>query len=184
MADKKDIEDENKYKSGPRRDSNYWETRKDDWLKLHFNETENTKNGRPKAFQDPAHFWEIAIGYFQKVDGAPWLKKDYKGKDAYEVDIPTQSPYLWAGFDDYCLEMGICAGAEHYRTASRNPEYREGTYKAFSGVVRAVDGIITQQKISGALVGAFNSNLVARIEGLADKTETDITVKETRIGFE
>lgn len=167
-----------------KKDSNYWDTRKDDWLKLFNNEEKNLKAGRPKAFQSPAHFWETAVSYFKATDGAPWLQTDFKGKDAVEVDIPTQSPYLWAGFDDYCLELGICSSAEHYRTASRNPDYREGTYKEFSGVVRAVDEIMKRQKISGALVGAFNSNLVARLEGLADKTETDVTIKETRIGFE
>jgi hypothetical protein len=191
MATKKKIEDQDEPKdgyvslpAGRKQIDGYWDSRINDWGKLFANQEKNVKNGRPKAFLDPSHFWKTAVEYFKSVDGAPWLRKDYKGKDAVEVDIPTQSPYLWAGFDDFCLEKGICSSAKDYRTASRNEDYREGMYRDFAEVVRAVDEIMKGQKISGAIVGAFNANIVARLEGLADKTESEVTVKETRIGFE
>jgi hypothetical protein len=170
--------------SGPKQGPGYWDTRLNDWEKLFKNQESNTKMGRPRAFQSPAHFWEVAVNYFKATDGAPWLKKDYKGKDALEVDIPTQSPYLWSGFDDFCLESSICSSAKDYRTAMRNPDYQGGTYADFSEVVHAVDEIMKRQKISGAIVGQFNANIVARLEGLAEKTENEVTVKETRVGFE
>jgi hypothetical protein len=170
--------------TGQKRPPGYWNSRLNDWEKLFKNQEENAKNGRPKAFSSPSHFWATAVKYFELTDGAPWLKKDYKGKDAIEVDIPTQSPYLWAGFDDFCLQSGICASAKDYRTASRNEDYRSGMYADFAEVVRAVDDIMKGQKISGAIVGTFNPNIVARLEGLADKTENEVTVKETRVGFE
>lgn len=162
----------------------YWDRRLKDWDVLFKNQENNVKNGRPKAFQSPAHFWKTAVAYFKATDGAPWIKEDYKGKDAAFVEIPTQSPYLWAGFDDFCLENGICSSAKDYRTAMRNPDYRDGMYSDFAEVVNVVDSIMSKQKISGAVVGAFNANIVARLEGLVDKSENEVTVKETRVGFE
>lgn len=170
--------------TGQKKPPGYWDSRLDDWEKLFKSQEERVKMGRPRAFKSPAHFWETAVKYFKLTDGAPWLKKDYKGKDAVEVDIPTQSPYLWSGFDDFCLQSSICASAKDYRTAMRNPEYLDGRYADFTEVVRAVNDIMTGQKLSGAIVGAFNSNIVARLEGLAEKTESEVTVKETRIGFD
>lgn len=158
--------------------SSYWDKRKKEGIKFLTKSKESRKVGRPLSFDSPEQLWEVACDYFKKCDGAPWLKKDFKGKESLEVEIPTSSPYLWEGLDDYCFELGICTSLKDYRTASRKPVEELGEkylrYAEFSEVIRAIDSIMTGQKISGALVGAFNSNLVARLEGLAEKTE-DVT---------
>jgi hypothetical protein len=155
---------------------NYWEERKQNGL---------AALGRPKSLESPAQLWALACEYFEQTDATPWERTDFKGKENERVSIPTDAPYLWSGFDDFLFSKGITKSLKDYRTASRNPDYREGAYKDFSEVVTRIDNVMTTQKVSGALVGAYNANLTARLEGLADKTETDVKiVDETKIGFE
>ena len=48
-------------------------------------------------------------------------------------------------------------------------EYRKR--REFSGVVRAIDESIKNQKFDGAAAGFFNANIIARDLGLKDKSE-------------
>lgn len=163
-----------------KRESNYWDLRKKNGIKFI---QEARERGRPKNFDSPEELWYLACEYFKRQDGAPWLRTDFRGKDADAVVIPTAAPYLWSGFEDFLYEKKGITTLKDYRTASRNPEYLDGRYKDFTEVVTRVDSIMVSQKISGALVGAYNSNLVARLEGLADKTEEVGNTKEKRPKF-
>lgn len=142
--------------------------------------------GTQKRIESPAQLWQYACEYFERQAGKPWLKKDYKGKDAIEVEIPTSAPFLWSGLDDYLFEKGVISSLKDYKTGARNHEYKEGAYAAYSEVIRVIGDIMTSQKLEGAMVGAYNPNLVARLEGLQDKTETtgEITVKQLKVGYE
>lgn len=142
--------------------------------------------GRPRAFEDPADLWAVACDYFKECDDNPWLKTDFKGKDNEEVQIPTQRPYLWQGLDAFCFEKGYCTSLKDYRTGARNPKYKDGRYANFAEVITRIEAIMSKNKLEGALVGAYNSNLTARLEELVDRTEnkTEVTLNETRIGFD
>jgi len=158
------------------KDTKYWDKRKTSGIR---------SIGRNMNLESPEQLWGLACDYFKDCDSTPWVKTDYKGKDAMEVQIPTTAPYLWSGFDSYLFSQGICTTLKDYRTASRKPKGEQGIYAPFSEVITHIDNIMVTQKVSGAMVGAYNSNLVARLEGLADKTETEVSViKETKIGFE
>lgn len=163
-------------------DPNYWRERAKTGAKA----LRESAAGRPRAIKDPQQLWELACEYFERCAGTPWLKRDYKGKDAIEVDIPTSTPFLWAGLDDYVFEKGIISNLKDYRTGSRNKDFKDGAYWEFSEVIRAIDDIMRRQKLEGAMVGAYNPNLVARLEGLADKTESkeEITIKQLKVGYE
>lgn len=161
-------------------DSQYWEKMKKAGAQF----LKETSAGRPKSFASPEELWGYACDYFKLCDETPWERKDFKGKDVMEVEIPTSAPYLWSGFEAYLFKNYGITTLKDYRTASRNEEHRDGAYKEFAEVIRAIDSIMTNQKLSGALVGAYSPNLVARLEGLAEKTENEVVIKETRVGFE
>lgn len=163
-----------------KKDSQYWDKRKKSGVKA----IKEAKVGRPRNLESPEQLWELACDYFKRCDETPWEKKDYKGKDAVEVEIPTSAPYLWSGFEDFLFEQGVCSSLKDYRTASRKPKDEQGIYAEFSEVITRIDQIMLTQKVSGAMVGAYNSNLVARLEGLVDKSEETVIVKETKVGFE
>ena len=168
-----------------KQDPAYWRERAKTGLEF----IEASKAGRPMNLESPAELWSLACQYFERLSGQPWSRKDYKGKDAVEVDIPTSAPFLWSGFEDFVFEKKGIITLKDYRTASRKDNVEEdpnyARYAPFSEIIRAIDSIISTQKISGALVGAYNSNLVARLEGLVDKSEETVVLKdETKIGFQ
>lgn len=154
-----------------RDDPDYWKKRAEEGSKVILMRSA----GAPPALRSPEQLWGLACEYFERCDSRPWTRKDWKGKDATEVDVPTSAPYLWSGFDDFLFERGVCVTLKDYRTAARkNPDEIEEKYlyhANFSEVIRAIDKIMTTQKVSGGLVNAYNSNLVARLEGLVDKKE-------------
>ena len=159
------------------KDPAYWKQRKKDGIKFI---KKAKKMGRPLNLDSPEQLWELACEYFERCDGAPWNRTDFKGKDADEVEIPTAAPYIWSGFEDFLFEKIGITTLKDYRTASRKTDEELGEnykrYRDYSEVITRVDAIMTGQKVSGALVGAYNSNLVARLEGLAEKTEEVGTV--------
>ncbi|QCW20347.1 DNA packaging protein [Flavobacterium phage FPSV-S1] len=135
--------------------------------------------GRKKAFESPEELLKHFVAYCQDVDDNPWIKIDFKGKDADKVEIPMQKPYTWKGFNNYLFFNGLITDLDDYK------QNKNGTYDEFSGIIKRIDEIIYDQKMTGATVGAFNSTIIARELGLADKKEVAATVlQETKIGFE
>lgn len=136
-------------------------------------------HGVPKAIDSPEQLFGFFIEYTEDVDANPWVKVDFRGKDADRVEIPTQKPYTWFGFENYLYGKGIIKSLDDYKS---NKEQR---YSDFADIITRIDRIIYDQKITGATVGAFNANIIARELGLADKKEVAATVvQETKIGFE
>lgn len=124
---------------------------------------ERTKHGRDKLFSTPDILWEECEAYFTKTDGRKWVKKDWVGKDAVEVKRETETPYTWQGLFVY-LDI-------HHSTWT---EYEKN--KDFTAICTRVRNIITAQKLEGAIVGAYNAQIVARDLGLKDQIEQSGTV--------
>jgi len=122
------------------------------WWKL------RSKHGRDKIFSTPEILWEEAVKYFEATDARKWIKKDWVGKDAMQVERENETPYTKSGL---FLFLGIDINTwDLYKD-------RED----FIHITSRIEQIIYTQKIEGAAVGAFNQNIVARELGLAEKTE-------------
>lgn len=121
---------------------------------------QRSKHGRDKLFESPELLWEAAVEYFELTNGRKWVKKDWVGKDAVEVDRETETPYTLAGM---CL----------YFDCSREwwNSFKRADHKDFSQVITRIENIMHQQKFEGAAVGAFNANIIARDLGLTDKSD-------------
>lgn len=136
------------------------------WLKC-------AKNGRDKIFATPQDLWNAACEYFAECDASPWVKKDWVGKDAFEVERETQRPYTQKGL---CLFLGVDESTlDNYA--------KEESYKAFFPIVARIKSVIYTCKFEGALVGAFNANLVARELGLSDKQEIRHDVYDVKLNL-
>lgn len=142
----------------------YWENRK--------------KHGRPKALKTPKDLWEYACDYFQRCDDNPWIKVDYKGKDVERVEIPTSVPYTWEGLENYLFEREVLVKLDDYKSN------KEGRYEDFTDIIRTIGRIIYDRKMTGAIVGVYNSNIIARELGLTDKKETTVKGAQLGVAFE
>lgn len=123
------------------------------WLK-------RTTHGTDKKFTVD-ELWMAACEYFEECDNNPWTKKTWVGKASKEEEIPIQRPYTIKGL---CLFLDID------EDTFSNYENKTG-YEDYFGIARRIRMIIYTCKFEGAIVGAFNSNIIARDLGLADKRE-------------
>lgn len=134
-------------------------------------------HGREKAFESPKALYDACMEYFEVTSQRVWNKTEYKGADIIKVEIPTSAPFTQTGL---CIFLDIDMDTwNNYR--------KNEAYKDFFGVIKKVDEIIYTQKFEGAVVGAYNANIIARDLGLADNTrlsgdaENPIAVTQTTI---
>jgi len=130
-----------------------------------------TKHGRDKLFASGALLREEASKYFDWCDRHPWIRAElvkYKG-DYSEADLPLGRPYTMDGLTVY---LGVSGG--YFRAAKSNiidkRERGRGTAEDEDvlDAVQWIEGVVRAQQVEGAAVGVFNTNLVARINGIAD----------------
>ena len=128
-----------------------------------------SKHGRDKLFATPKLLWDAACEYFEATDQRKWVKKDWVGKDAFEVERETETPYTLTGLYLF-LDVNHAYFSDFKKTCSLD----------FSDIITRIEQIIYTQKFEGAAVGAFNANIIARDLGLANKediTQTNIQVE-------
>ncbi len=125
-----------------------------------------SKHGRDKLFATPDLLWEAACEYFAYCDRTPWkaIKNKTKGEIKEKEESPTQRPYSLTGLMAY-LDV----------SKSFWNDFKKGSHEDFSVVITRIENVIRTQQLEGAIVGAFNANIVSRINGLADKQEIDHT---------
>lgn len=129
---------------------------------------QRSKHGRNKLFATPELLWQAACEYFEHCDKNPWkrTKKKRTVKGIETEESPAQRPYTLAGFMIY---IGVNRG---YWS-----DFKKLVNEDFSEVMTRIEQIIETQQLEGAMVGAFNPNIVARLIGLIDKQELSGEVK-------
>lgn len=122
-----------------------------------------SKHGRDKLFATPDLLWEAACEYFEWCDSNPWMYTKTKTRENNNEteETPTQRPYTLSGLCLYC----DCSQSFWRKFKSENHE-------DFFSVIMRIEEVIETQQFEGAMVGAFNANIIARKLGLSDKQET------------
>lgn len=135
-----------------------------------------SKHGRDKLFETPELLWQAACEYFAHIDNHPWYKNEQvktptlkkvdkeTGEKEYTsiVNIPTARPYTLSGF---------CLYVQASESWWRNFRNKETLSPDFLTVITRIESIIETQQFEGATVGAFNANIIARKQGLTEKSE-------------
>ena len=134
--------------------------------------------GRPPKFKTPEELEAKAEEYFKWCDANPI--RIYKRKDAganqtaksgsgvksQEGEAFANRPYT---LDGLCLHLGISDwSAFKVSECYQTPE--------FLGVIRALEMRVRDQQVSGAMVGVYNSNLTARLNGIADTQNVNANI--------
>lgn len=150
----------------------------------------HAKIGNPE-YKRPKELWDDAIAYFEWCDKNPVdgyvnitrYKKEKKGNEneAKKQDHKMQvtRPYTLFGF---CAFSGITSWAR-FKAKYTDPEkYLHAS--DFDDVIRTIENVIASQQVDGAMAGMFKENLVARLNGIADKTQQEVEGSvETRHNF-
>ena len=125
----------------------------------------------------PQQWSDIIEEYFNYCDNNPLFKNEAlkSGDRAGEIiRIPAARPYL--------IE-GLCNYAKIHPQTFYNYLEKEGYEDYFEITARARNRIF-QQNIENGYIGAYDSNLVSRKLGLADKKELRAELKEQKINLE
>lgn len=124
-----------------------------------------SSHGRNPTFASPDALWEACCEYFEWVDANPlYEEKVFNGKDGIARANVTKMRAMTIG--------GLCIFLDIAR--STWDEYRR--HDDFSGIASRVDEVIRAQKFEGASADLLNPNIIARDLGLADKSETHVTL--------
>lgn len=122
---------------------------------------------KPKGYETPNDVWNAFLKYRDHIKSNPRLRQDYVGKDGDEVNRKIQRPLTIVGFKAWCYEN--ISDIHHYFDNTDN------RYNAYREIITRIKDIIQAEQIDGALTGDYNSNLTARLNGLADKQQIDAT---------
>jgi hypothetical protein len=121
--------------------------------------------GRPRRFKTPGALWRAFEEYKEWAADHPWNKKEaIKSGDLAGtlVDIPTSRPLTEWEFAVFCR-------------MSRTGLIEYCNRDDFSDIYKRIKDEMSAQRISGGMSGAYNANLVARIDGITEKSEIDQT---------
>jgi hypothetical protein len=123
------------------------------------------KHGRNKLFESPELLLQSAHEYFDWCDKHTWYKQEAvkSGSECGRIiDIPIKRPYSISGLCVY-LECG-----QNYFY-----QFKKNCSAEFLEAIERIENIIETQQFEGAVIGSFNSSIIARKLGLRE--QTDIT---------
>ena len=119
--------------------------------------------GQPAIFKSSGELWDKAVGYFEWCGTNVMLEEKvgfFQG-DPTSAFVAHKRPMTQNGL---CVFLGI--SEQTYRNYREKDEFFE--------VCSTIDSIMFEQKFSGASVGLFNANIIARDLGLSDKQEVKV----------
>lgn len=123
-----------------------------------------SRHGRKALFETPELLWQAACEYFEWCNNNPieTVVRTTSSTGSSDVVKTHERPFTKQGLFFYiqCSEDWL-----------RN--FRKNCSVDFLRVIEAIEQTIVNQQVEHAMVGVFNSNLVARLNGI--KEQTDLT---------
>ena len=129
--------------------------------------TLRAKHGRDAIFTDPNTLLEACYEYLEITSLRKWNKQEaIKSGDlaGTTMNLQTETPFTLTGL---CIFLGV--NTQYFTDFKESETYKKNI--DFSLVITHVIEIIETQQLEGAIVGAFNPNIIARKLGLTDKTD-------------
>lgn len=123
-----------------------------------------SKHGRDRIIQDPETLAKASDEYFQWCIDNPIEVKDFKSTKHGIEEVYYSHPRVFTKEG-----LALFCDVAQWRVIAQLTDVSED----FKQVVTRIEGIISNQKYTYAVIGVFNSNIVARDLGLAD--HKDIT---------
>jgi hypothetical protein len=133
------------------------------------------KVGRPRIFKDPEELWQVFEEYVEHNKKNPRIKYELSGRTGEVVPIPLQPPLTLEAFNLFIFYKGLGDGARQYF------ENTGKAYDEFLGVTTRIRECVKSEQVQGGMLGLYNPNLTARLNGLTDKQEIDQKVTSNQL---
>lgn len=125
-----------------------------------------------KYIESPEKLIELFADYCKYTKDNPIKKQDFVGKDADEVQRKLEKPLSWVGFECYLYDQGIIGDLSSYE------QNRDESYTNYLPIITRIKKYINHDQFTGATVGIYQQNIIARSLGLVEKTNSELTGKD------
>ena len=132
-----------------------------------------TKKGHTKYIETPDKLWELFCEFMQWVENNPYIKQDWVGKNAKQVERIQQRPITFVGFEKWLALNNVVSDLSSYERNDGN------SYEDYLPILTRIRKICNGDIVEGSAANVFNASIAARVAGLVDKREVE--QKEPRI---
>lgn len=122
--------------------------------------------GKNKYIETPDKLWQLFEGYKKEVKANPIIVKDWVGKDATDVYREKEKPLTDKGFYNYCRRNIGCV-RQYF-------DNQDKLYDEYIAICSHIKEEIDQDQIEGGMAGIYNASITQRLNGLVDKSQTEI----------
>jgi len=126
--------------------------------------------GKRKYIETPEKLWEYFQEYKKETKSKPFLIKDWVGKDAFNVQREKERPLTIEGLECWLFEKDIIGDLSHYFANTDNK------YSDYLTICHAIKKAVRQDQIEGGMAGMYNPSITQRLNGLVEKTQTDVNI--------
>lgn len=131
-----------------------------------------TSKGQGKYIETPERMWELFQDYVQEVKSNPRRKIVFVGKDGIEKEEKLERPLTFEGFELHVADLRVAMNLQQYF------ENRDGRYGEYISICTRILKAIRRDQIEGGMVGQYNASITQRLNGLADKTQTEVKIEQ------
>jgi hypothetical protein len=121
-----------------------------------------------KDIKTAEELWSYFEAYRKEVKSNPRITYEFVGKDGVEVKKKLERPLTMAGFECYGFDLGFTF-ANYFNNV-------DDRYADYYTICTRIKNAIRQDMTEGGMVGQYNANLTARIQGYKDANENISTV--------
>ena len=118
----------------------------------------NTPEALEKAFE------EYKVNQIKKAE--KWLKIQYVGKEGARKTDAQKLPLTMVGFEIFCYK--------NYGCVHQYFDNKENYYPDFVTICSRIKKEIREDQITGGMLGFYNASITQRLNGLAEKQQTEI----------
>ena len=132
--------------------------------------------GKKKYIETPEKMWDLFCAYREDVKKNPRKKMVFVGRDGSQDYELLERPLTYDGFQVFGYENNLTV--HHYFD---NPD---GAYDDYREVCTRIKKQIRDDQITGGMVGQYNSSITQRLNGLVEKTQTEVKMEQPLFGDE
>lgn len=124
-----------------------------------------------RKYKTADDFAQAVLGYFDWADNNP-VRLTYSRK--YKGDAKSEQPDTKENKDEYAVrpyllhELAYKIGINSWSDFKRDNRERDG----FADIIAYAENRVAAQQLTGAMVGLYRENIVARLNGVFDNVAT------------
>lgn len=119
-----------------------------------------------KKIETPERLWELFEEYMKWAKANPIKKMVFVGKDGSKDEQELERPLTTDGFEAWLILQGIIGShLGHYASDKKE------SYKEYVPVMNRIRQVVRADQIDGGSVGIYQHNIIARLQGLTEKTD-------------